>query len=59
MSGRFENALLDGLLSAFESIVGTVLFLMRVGPFVLLWVLILAWPARLVLSRLGRRPAQS
>jgi hypothetical protein len=59
MSGRFENALLDGLLSAFGSIVGTVLFLMRVGPFVLLWVLILAWPARLVLSRLGRRPARS
>jgi primosomal protein N'' len=59
MSAQLRNALMDGLRGAFSSIVEAALILMRIGPFVLLWVAILAWPARLVLRRMGKRPAES
>jgi Domain of unknown function (DUF4349)/Putative zinc-finger len=59
MYAQLRNALVDGLLGAFSSIVEATLLLVRIGPFVLLWVAILAWPARLVLRRLGKRPAES
>jgi Domain of unknown function (DUF4349)/Putative zinc-finger len=46
VSARFRNALVDGVRGAFEGALEIALFAVRVGPILLLWALVLAWPAR-------------
>jgi chromosome segregation ATPase len=46
IGSRLRNSLVDGYRAAADSLVGLVLFLLNVGPFLLLWGLILFWPAR-------------
>ena len=48
---RTWNAVVEGFRTAVDSLVGVVLFLLNVGPFLLLWGLILFWPARHVWRR--------
>jgi chromosome segregation ATPase len=48
VGGRMRNALVEGYRAAVDSLVGLVLLLLNVGPFLLLWALILFWPARYV-----------
>jgi chromosome segregation ATPase len=55
---RLRNAVVEGYRSAADSLVGVVLFLLSVGPFLLLWALILFWPARNVWRRVRARRAQ-
>jgi len=55
---RLGNAVVDGFRTAADSLVGLVMFLLSVGPFVLLWGLILFWPARYLWRRLRRVGAQ-
>jgi hypothetical protein len=52
ISGRLRNALVDGFVEAVESALGMVLFIVRIAPFLLLWAMVLAWPARLLLRRM-------
>jgi len=52
MGTRLRNAVVEGYRSAVDSLVGLVLFLLNVGPFLLLWALILFWPTRLIWRRL-------
>lgn len=61
LSARFRNAAVDGLRHAFESIVEVVLSALHVGPIVVLWLLVLWWPARRVVrhSRAWLRAAPS
>jgi len=51
LGGSLHNALVKGYRTAVDSLVGLVLFLLNVGPFLLLWALILFWPARYVWRR--------
>lgn len=51
VSARFRNALVDGFRSAFEGALAAALALLRVGPSAVLWVLVLAWPARIIWRR--------
>ena len=51
LGGRLWNAVVEGIRTAAESVVALVLFLLNVGPFLLLWALILFWPARYVWRR--------
>ncbi len=46
LGGRLWNAVVEGFRTAADSVVGLVLFLLNVGPVLLLWALILFWPAR-------------
>ncbi len=46
VGGRVRNALVEGYRAAADSLVGTILFLLNVGPFLLVWGLILFFPAR-------------
>lgn len=60
LSTKFRNATVDGLRDAFESVLGLTLWLLRVGPTLLLWVVVLWWPVRFAIRR-GRAwtaPAQ-
>jgi hypothetical protein len=57
VSSRFRNALVDGVRSAADSLLEFALFAIRVGPFLLLWALVLALPARFALRRLRRANA--
>jgi hypothetical protein len=52
LGGRLGNAVVEGFRTAAESVVGVVLFCLNVGPFLLLWALILFLPARSVWRRL-------
>jgi chromosome segregation ATPase len=52
LGGRLGNAVVEGFRAAMDSVVGVVLFLLNVGPFLLLWALILFWPARYLWRRL-------
>ena len=52
IGGRLRNAVVEGYRTAVDSVVGLVMFLLSVGPFLLLWALILFWPARYVWRRL-------
>lgn len=52
VGGRLRNAMVEGYRTAVDSVVGLVLFLLNVAPFLLLWALILFWPARYVWRRL-------
>ena len=58
LGGRLGNALVEGFRTATDSLVGMVLFLLNVGPFLLLWGLILFWPARYVWRRVRAADAQ-
>jgi hypothetical protein len=58
VSTRFRNALVDGFRSAFQSGLEAALLVIRIGPALLLWVLVLALPARAFL-RWRRRVATS
>jgi hypothetical protein len=51
IGGRLRNAVVEGYRAAADSLVALVLFLLNVGPFVLLWALILFFPARYVWRR--------
>jgi len=55
---RMWNALAEGVRSAADSLVGLALFLLNVGPFLLLWGLILFWPARYMWRRIRAATAQ-
>jgi len=48
---RLWNAVVAGFRTAADSMVGLALFLLNVGPLLLLWALILFWPARYVWRR--------
>jgi anti-sigma factor RsiW len=50
-SARFRNALVDGFRGAFTSVLEVSLLAVRVVPVLLLWALLLAWPARLFMRR--------
>jgi hypothetical protein len=54
---RFKNAVVDGFRQAAESLVGTALVVLQIAPTLLVWGLILAWPARWAWRRLLRNPA--
>lgn len=43
---RFKNALVDGLRQASESLVGAAIVVLQIAPTLIVWILILAWPAR-------------
>jgi uncharacterized small protein (DUF1192 family) len=58
LGGRVGNAVVGGVRAAADSVVGVVLFLLNVGPFLLLWALILFWPARYVWRRVRAARAQ-
>jgi DNA repair exonuclease SbcCD ATPase subunit len=58
ISGRLWNALVEGVRAAADSLVELALFLLNVGPFLLLWALILFWPARYVWRRVRAAMAQ-
>jgi anti-sigma factor RsiW/uncharacterized small protein (DUF1192 family) len=51
LGGRLWNAVVEGYRTAVDSLVGVVMFLLNVGPFLLLWALILFFPARYVWRR--------
>ena len=51
VSRQFRNAIVDGFRGAFESALGLAVFGARVGPALLLWGLVLAWPVWLVRRR--------
>jgi DNA repair ATPase RecN len=55
---RLGNAVVEGFRTAADSLVSLVLFLLSVGPFLLLWALILFWPARYVWRRVRAAKAQ-
>jgi anti-sigma factor RsiW len=57
VAARFRNALVDGVLGAADSLLEFALWAIRVGPFLLLWALILAIPARFVVRWLRRANA--
>lgn len=48
---QLRNAAVDGLRAASSSVVNAALFAARVAPVLLLWMLVLAWPARVVWRR--------
>lgn len=52
LSGRLRNAVVEGYRNAVDSLVGLVLFLLNVGPFLLLWGLILFLPIRYLWRKL-------
>lgn len=58
LGGRLRNALVDGFRTAADSLVGVVMFFAGVGPFLLLWALILFLPARYLWRRLRARRAE-
>ena len=57
VSGRFRDAFVAGLTDALDSALGFGLFLVRVGPMLLLWSAILAWPVWAAVRRSRRPPA--
>jgi predicted nuclease with TOPRIM domain len=52
IGGRLRNAVVEGYRTAVDSLMGVVQFFLSVGPFLLLWALIVFWPARYVWRRL-------
>jgi uncharacterized small protein (DUF1192 family) len=53
---QIRNAFVDGIRGAADAITGAVLWLLRSGPVLLLWVAILWWPARRALRAVRARP---
>lgn len=58
VSGMFRDAFVAGITEAVNSALGFCLFVVRVGPMLLLWSAILAWPVWAAV-RWSRRPARS
>jgi DNA repair exonuclease SbcCD ATPase subunit len=58
LGGRLRNTLVEGFRTATDSLVGVVMFLLSVGPFLLLWALILFLPARYVWRRVRARQSK-
>jgi hypothetical protein len=54
---RFKNALVDGSRQAAESLVGAVLLVLQIAPTLIVWGLMLVWPARWAWRRLLKNPA--
>ena len=52
-STRLRNALVDGSRQALESALAATAIALRVGPVLLLWLIILAWPARILWRRIA------
>ena len=48
---QLRNSIVSGFTTAFESIVGLLLFLCNSGPVIILWTIILALPLRLIWKR--------
>lgn len=59
LGGRLWNALVEGYRTAADSLVSLLLFLLNVGPFLLLWALILFFPARYVWRRVRAARARN
>jgi hypothetical protein len=59
LSARYRNAIVDGLRSAFEGLLEVSLVILRLGPSLAAWVVVLFWPARILLRRVASvRPRQ-
>jgi hypothetical protein len=58
IGGRLGNAVVEEFRAAADSLVGVVLFLLNVGPLLLLWALVLVWPARYLWRRVRAARAQ-
>ena len=56
---QLRNAIVNGFRNASESLLGILLFFAEAGPTLLLWLLILLFPARLIWKRYKRRLAMS
>jgi hypothetical protein len=56
---QLRNATVNGFRNASESLLGILLFFAESGPTLLLWLLILLFPARLILKRYGRSLAMA
>lgn len=56
---RIRNALVDGYHAAADGLLGVCVFLLSIGPSLLLWGLILFWPARWAWRRWQKSRAQS
>jgi hypothetical protein len=56
-AARMRNSLVDGVGAAADSLLGFVQLLLYCGPFLLLWTLILFWPARALWRRRRASPA--
>jgi hypothetical protein len=56
---QLRNSTVNGFRNAFESLLGITLFLAEAGPTLLLWLLILLFPARLVWKRYQRQLAMN
>ena len=54
LSTRLRNAAVDGVRTAFESASAALLWTLRTGPLLLLWLAILWWPVRWLLVRVSR-----
>jgi hypothetical protein len=52
LSTRFRNAIVEGFTAALDSLLEVTLFLVRVGPALMLWAVVLFWPARRFYRRL-------
>ena len=55
---QLRNAVVEGFRTAGDSLVGVAMFFASVGPFLLLWALILFWPVRYVWRRVRARQAK-
>jgi anti-sigma factor RsiW len=55
LGGRLRNTLVEGFRTATDSLVSVLMFLLSVGPFLLLWALILFFPVRYVWRRVRAR----
>jgi hypothetical protein len=59
---QLRNAFVDGLQAAYESALSVAIGLLRVSPFLLLWTIVLWWPARRAyraLRGIGSGPVQA
>lgn len=53
ISTRFRNALVDGWTDALESGLAAALFVLRIAPVLLLWGIVLVWPAWVISRKLS------
>lgn len=58
LGGQLRNTLVEGFRTAADSLVGVAMFLLSVGPFLLLWALILFLPARYLWRRVRARQSK-
>jgi uncharacterized small protein (DUF1192 family) len=55
---QLRNAFVEGLKNAYETLVSALVWVLGVGPFVVLWSALLWWPTRIVLRTARARPIQ-